>query len=81
MAPEFKEANELVIDTFVGSALLMKEEGKKEVSFETLREQVTSKKGVTYEALKVLTDENLDKIMQQSFKSAYNRVLELKSSK
>lgn len=81
MAPEFKEANELVIDTFVGSALLMKEEGKNEVSFETLREQVTSKKGVTYEALKVLNDKNLGKIMQQSFKSAYNRVLELKSSK
>lgn len=81
IAPEFEDANELVIDTFLGSSLLMQSEAMNKISFETLREQVTSKKGVTYEALKVLNDENLDKTMMKSFEMAYNRVLELKSSK
>lgn len=69
------EARDIIIQTFLGSAMLM---NQSEASFETLREQVTSKKGVTFEALQVLEKNNLSLIMKQAFHAAYKRTLEIK---
>lgn len=66
-------AKEIIAQTFMGSAALM----QSEVSFTELRNQVTSKKGVTYEALKVLESNNLESIFSEAFKAAYNRTVEL----
>lgn len=72
------EARELVIQTFLGSALLMQEAHKRGQSFEELRQQVTSPKGVTFEALKFLNEKNLEGIMDEAFQAAYSRTLEIK---
>lgn len=48
-----------------------------EISFEELRKQVTSKKGVTHEALEVLKDHKLQDIFSMAFEAAYQRTLEL----
>ncbi len=66
-------AKEIITQTFMGSAALMQSED----SFVELKNQVTSKKGVTYEALKVLEENNLEDIFKSAFKAAYNRTLEL----
>jgi pyrroline-5-carboxylate reductase len=66
-------AKEIISQTFFGSSSLMKGVH----SFEELREQVTSKKGVTYEALEVLKENNLQEIFSKAFMAAYNRTLEL----
>lgn len=66
-------AKEIVAQTFFGSAGLM----KSELSFEELRLQVTSKKGVTYEALEVLKNRNLQDVFREAFSAAYKRTLEL----
>jgi len=66
-------AKEIVAQTFFGSAGLM----KSEKSFEELRLQVTSKKGVTYEALEVLKNRELQNLFQEAFTAAYKRTLEL----
>ena len=73
-----KEAQEIIAQTFLGSAKLMEEAIKNGISFETLREQVTSKKGVTYEALQILEKNSLDNILGGAFKAAHKRTLELK---
>ncbi len=72
------EAREIVAQTFLGSAKLMEDARQNGVSFETLREQVTSKKGVTYEALQILEKNNLENIMGGAFTAAYKRTLEIK---
>ena len=72
------EAREIVAQTFLGSAKLLEEALKTGVSFETLRDQVTSKKGVTYEALQILEKNDFDNIMGGAFTAAHKRVLELK---
>ncbi len=69
------DAREIITQTFLGSAMLMK---NSDASFETLREQVTSKKGVTFEALQVLEKNNLTSIMKEAFQAAYRRTLEIK---
>jgi pyrroline-5-carboxylate reductase len=69
------EAREIIAQTFLGSAYMMKHSS---LSFEELRAQVTSPKGVTYEALKVLKDNNLEDLLSEAFKSCYNRVTEIK---
>ena len=51
---------------------------KEGVSFETLRDQVTSKKGVTQEALNILEKNGFDNIMGGAFLAAHKRTLELK---
>lgn len=66
-------AKEIVAQTFFGSAGLMKSDS----SFEELRTQVTSKKGVTYEALEVLKKNNLQEIFGEAFLAAYKRTIEL----
>lgn len=66
-------AKEIVAQTFFGSSGLM----KPEKSFEELRLQVTSKKGVTYEALEVLKNRDLQGLFQEAFTAAYKRTLEL----
>lgn len=67
------DAKKIVAQTFLGSAGLM----KSDQSFEELRNQVTSKKGVTYEALEVLSSNNLQEIFREAFLAAYKRTLEL----
>lgn len=66
-------AKEIVAQTFFGSAGLM----KSEKSFEELRLQVTSKRGVTYEALEVLKNNDLQGLFRKAFSAAYKRTLEL----
>lgn len=72
------EAREIIAQTFLGSAKLMENAISNGVSFEMLREQVTSKKGVTYEALQILEKNGLDNIMGGAFVAAHKRTLELK---
>lgn len=66
-------AKEIIAQTFLGSANLM----QSQLAFSDLRNQVTSKKGVTYEALKVLEENNIDDIFNKAFLAAHNRTLEL----
>jgi len=78
MAGNHPEAREIITQTFLGSAKLMENAIKEGISFETLREQVTSKKGVTFEALQILEKNGLDNIMGGAFVAAHKRTLELK---
>lgn len=70
-----KDSKAMISDLFVGSGSLMKQSDD---SFETLRNNVTSKGGVTYQALKIFAENNLDKIFLDAFAGAYQRTLELK---
>lgn len=70
-------AKEIVAQTFFGSASLMNSPFSHDASFEELRDQVTSKKGVTYEALLVLAKMDLEGIFSEAFKAAYKRTIEL----
>jgi pyrroline-5-carboxylate reductase len=70
-------AKEIVSQTFFGSAALMNSPANSDKSFEELRSQVTSKKGVTYEALGVLENNNLQNIFSNAFEAAYKRTIEL----
>ncbi len=72
------QAREIITQTFLGSAKLMELAVKEEISFEALREQVTSKKGVTEEALKILEKNGLDNILGGAFLAAHKRTLEIK---
>ena len=72
------DAREIIAQTFLGSAKLMDQAVVDGVSFETLRDQVTSKKGVTFEALQILEKNNVDQIMGGAFAAAYKRTLEIK---
>jgi pyrroline-5-carboxylate reductase len=40
---------------------------------------VTSKKGVTFEALKILEDNKMQNVFKQAFSAAYKRTQELKN--
>lgn len=71
-------AREIVTQTFLGSAKLMENAIKNNISFETLRDQVTSKKGVTYEALQILEKNGFENIMGGAFVAAHKRTLEIK---
>lgn len=70
-------ARELILKTFLGSALLMNNEKNAKVSFLELKDQVTSKKGVTYEALKILNNHKLQTIFSDAFEAAFKRIIEL----
>jgi pyrroline-5-carboxylate reductase len=67
-------ANQLVIQTFVGAAKMLQETGK---SPSTLRENVTSPKGMTYEGLKVFSASDLDKVVAKAMAAAAQRSREL----
>lgn len=69
------DARLMICDLFMGSATLMKQSDE---SFETLRNNVTSKGGVTYQALQIFSENKLDKIFINAFAGAYQRTLELK---
>ena len=69
-------AKEIITQLFLGSAHLMNK-NLASTSFEELRNQVTSKKGVTYEALQVLEKNQLQSTYASAFEAAYKRTLEL----
>jgi pyrroline-5-carboxylate reductase len=66
-------AKAIIAQTFLGSAELM----QSDLSFAELSAQVTSKKGVTHEALESLKKNNLQSIFHDAFHAAYKRTLEL----
>jgi len=70
-------AREIVLKTFLGSAKLMSVDQNANTTFDELRDQVTSKKGVTYEALEVLKDNKLQDVFASAFKAAYKRTIQL----
>lgn len=70
-------AHEIISKTFLGSSKLMSDDKNLNRSFTELREQVTSKKGVTYEALEVLKNNKLQDIFANAFEAAYKRTIEL----
>ena len=70
-------AKEIIAQTFLGSSALMNSGLSKGTSFEELRNQVTSKKGVTFEALNVLDQNKLHDIFSLAFQAAYKRTIEL----
>ncbi len=67
-------ARNVIIHTFLGSAKLMEQSEK---SFERLREDVTSRKGVTYEALEEFKDSNLEGLIKKALERARRRIYEL----
>jgi|GEM_PF-689819 len=69
-----KQAQDLLTQTFLGSSMLLKLSGK---SAEQLRSEVTSKGGVTAEALKVLADYKLDQIFKEAELNALKRNQEI----
>jgi pyrroline-5-carboxylate reductase len=70
-------SREMIAELFLGSSTMMK---NREESFETLRNQVTSKGGVTFEALKVFTEAGLEKMTHEALVANYNRSKELAKS-
>ncbi len=67
-------ATTLVIQTIVGAAKMLDETGK---SATTLRENVTSPKGVTYEGLKVFGEGDLAGLVARAMKAAADRSRDL----
>lgn len=67
-------ASKMIKHTFLGASKLMVESDD---SPEALRNKVTSKEGVTYEALKVFEDNNINKIFSDALDAAYKRSKEL----
>lgn len=70
-------AREMVTQLFIGSSALIKNGYSQNKSLSSLRDEVTSKKGVTFEALKVLENKDFPLIMKEAFDQAYKRALEL----
>lgn len=68
------DAKKMVAELFLGSSTMMT---KREDDFESLREQVTSKGGVTYEALKVFQQAGLSDMIKSALKANYDRSQEL----
>ncbi len=71
-----EQASKLVIQTIYGSGVFLK---SSEDSIQTLREKVTSKKGSTQEALKVINENNIDKIMLDVVEAAIYRAKEIRN--
>ena len=63
-------ATQLVLQTIIGAAKLLDESGK---SATTLRENVTSPKGMTYEGLKVFAEGELNDLVIRAMKAAAER--------
>ena len=67
-------ATKLVTQTIVGAAKMLDESGK---SATTLRENVTSPGGMTYEGLKVFSDADLNQLVARAMKAAADRAQEM----
>lgn len=72
-------AKEIVINTFVGSALLAQHE--KETPLDELQNRVTSKKGGTAVGLEAMRDLELDSILRMSFNKSEMRFKEISQGK
>ncbi len=68
-------ARDIIAQTFLGASTLMSLDSR---DFSELRDEVTSKKGVTFEALEVFKNQNLQSIFQQAFLAAYRRTQDFK---
>jgi pyrroline-5-carboxylate reductase len=71
------DARAMVVELFKGSALLM--ESSKEHSLETLISNVTSKGGVTIEAINTYKKMGLSDITHKALKAAYKRSVDISS--
>jgi len=71
---EEEKAYQMAKELLFGSSKMMMQS---EHSPETLRDQVTSKKGITYEALKTFEAEGLERITFDAIEAAYKRAKEL----
>lgn len=67
-------AKEMVNHTFLGSSKLLVDSQN---DAETLRNNVTSKNGVTYEALEIFKKYNMEAAFNDALDAAYNRSIEL----
>ncbi len=74
MGIDEQTATTLVVQTIVGAAKMLDETGK---SATTLRENVTSPKGVTYEGLKVFGEADLAGLVSRAMKAAADRSRDL----
>ena len=75
MGIDRKKADQIIRETFLGASTLM----QTHEDLLTLRENVTSKGGVTFEALKVFNeDDQLAKLTNKAFKAALDRMNGLK---
>lgn len=74
MGIDEETAHKMIVQTFVGASELMAHSSE---SPETLRNNVTSKKGMTYEALEVFKNFDLANIFSSAIESAYLRGKEL----
>ena len=72
------DSKKIIGQTFLGSSQLML---TSQYSLAELRDQVTSKKGVTFEALETLRKNKVDEIMKLSIHNALSRIEELKQGK
>lgn len=70
------QAKKIVVKTFLGSSKML---DQSDLGPEVLRENVTSKNGVTYEALEIFKDNNLQTIFDKAIDRAYDRCIELKN--
>ena len=72
------EARKMVTQLFIGSAKHMEQSQGK--SFSTLTDEVTSKGGVTIEAVKVFEGHNLKDITRAALEAAYKRSVDISES-
>lgn len=70
----YKEAQDIIAQTFLGSIELL---NASDETAEELRDNVTSKKGITFEALEVLKSKKLEDTFGQALDKAYKRALEI----
>jgi pyrroline-5-carboxylate reductase len=68
------DTRKLIAQTFYGSSLLMKNETE---SFEILRDQVTSKKGVTFEILESMRRSKIDESINRAIAAGHQRIDQL----
>ena len=71
----YKEAKELVVETFLGASELCKK--RKHKSFSDLQKEITSQKGVTQQGLSAMRELELERILRLSFEKAHLKVKEL----
>jgi len=64
-------AKKIIIQLFSGTSELMRQNSEKEL--QTLLDEVTSKKGVTLEAIKVYEQEGMPLMIEKSLKAAFKR--------
>ncbi|EPZ50961.1 putative pyrroline-5-carboxylate reductase [Bacteriovorax sp. BAL6_X] len=70
-------AHQMVAGTIEGAGRMLSENS----DAETLRNNVTSKNGVTYEALESFKESGMEEMFNRAIERAYQRTLELKGSK